>query len=102
MLRYTELKRDRQKFLTFTGLTLKEFKSWLPAFTAAYRCQYESHQRLIGRKRERKVGGGRRGRLDTIEQKLLFILVYQKVYPHCEHTLEARGVSQSHARRQHA
>jgi hypothetical protein len=81
MLQYRELKRDRQKFLAFTGLTHKEFKSLLPAFTAAYRCQYESHQTLTGRKRKRKVGGGRRGRLDTLEQKLLFILVYQKVYP---------------------
>lgn len=81
MLEYKTLKRDRRKFLALTGLTLKEFKSLLPSFTEEYCRKYASDKTLVGKKRQREVGGGRRARLDTPEQKLLFILVYQKTYP---------------------
>jgi hypothetical protein len=81
MLEYRMLKRDRRKFLALTGLTLKEFKSLLPAFTEAYRRKYASNKTLAGKKRKRQVGGGRRAVLATPEQKLLFMLVYQKAYP---------------------
>jgi hypothetical protein len=81
MVEYAVLKRNRRKFLALTGLTVKEFKTLLPPFSEAYRRRYESHRRLAGRQRRRCLGGGRRGQLDTPEQKLLFILVYQKTYP---------------------
>jgi len=81
MLEYAVLKRDRRKFLALTGLTVKEFKSLLPPFNEAYHRKYESHGTLAGHRRRRRIGGGRRGQLDTPEQKLLFILVYQKTYP---------------------
>jgi len=81
MLEYTVLKRDRRKFLALTGLTVKEFGSLLPPFSEAYRRTYERHETLVGHKRRRRIGGGRRGQLDTPEQKLLFIWVYQKTYP---------------------
>lgn len=81
MLDYIKLKRDRRKFLALTGLTLKEFKALLPAFAEAYRRRYRRGKTLVGRKRKRQLGGGRRGLLRTGEQKLLFILVYQKTYP---------------------
>ena len=81
MLEYQMLKRDRRKFLALTGLTLKEFKALLPPFIEAYRLKYLSHKTLAGKKRKRQVGGGRRGRLASPEQKLLFILVYLKAYP---------------------
>jgi hypothetical protein len=75
------LKRDRRRFLALTGLTVKEFKSLLLPFSEAYHRKYESHATLAGHQRRRRGGGGRRGQLDTPEQKLLFILVYQKTYP---------------------
>jgi len=81
MLEYTHLKRNPRKFLALTGLTVKEFKVLLPAFSEAYRNKYESDKTLAGRKRKRQVGGGRMGQLKTAEQKLLFILVHQKTYP---------------------
>ena len=81
MLEYTNLKRNRRRFLALTGLTPKEFRALLPSFGEAYRCQYEGPKTLAGRKRKRSVGGGRDSMLTTIEQKLLFILVYQKTYP---------------------
>ena len=81
MLEYAQLKRDRRKFLALTGLTLREFRALLPEFSEAYQRRYESAKTRAGRKRKRQVGGGRTGKLSTIEQKLLFILVYQKTYP---------------------
>jgi len=95
MLEYTALKRERRKFLALTGLTLKEFNSLLPAFVKAYERRYASGQTVAGRKRQRRIGGGRRGSLATAEQKLLFILVYQKTYPLQVVLGELFGLSQS-------
>lgn len=65
----------------------------LPAFTEAYRQRYRSDKTLAGLRRKRSVGGGRRGRLDTVEQKMLFILVYVKIYPLQEVMGELFGMS---------
>jgi hypothetical protein len=81
MIEYRALKRERRKFLALTGLTRKEFTALLSAFVEAYRHRYASERMLAGRKRKRRIGAGRRGRLATVEQKLLFIVVYQKTYP---------------------
>lgn len=81
MLEYAKLKQNRRRLLALTGLTLKEFKALLPSFTEAYQRVAESEKTLAGHKRTRLVGGGRTGRLEAPEQKLLFILVYQKTYP---------------------
>ncbi len=81
MLQYTIVKRDERKFLALTGLTDKEFNALLPAFTKAYLQTTPQHKTRGGQKRTRRLGGGRRGQLSTLEQKLFFILVYQKTYP---------------------
>lgn len=81
MLDYTELKRDRRRLLALTGLTLKEFTALLPPFVEAYGRTYGGDEAVAGEKRQRLAGGGCRGILATLEQKLLFILVYQKTYP---------------------
>ncbi len=97
MIEYKALKKDRRKFLALTGLTLKEFKTLLPAFAEAYGHQYSGPKTLAGKKRKRQVGGGRRGRLAVTEQKLLFMLVYLKTYPLQVVMGELFGVSQSAA-----
>jgi hypothetical protein len=97
MLEYAILKRDRRKFLAFTGLTIKEFKLLLPTFAKAYRQMSEGEKTLAGQRRHRQVGGGRRGQLGDIEQKLLFILVYQKTYPLQVVMGELFGISQAAA-----
>jgi hypothetical protein len=80
VLEYQRLKKNRRKFLALTGLTLKEFHMLLPVFSELYeQARVDTTQR--GRVRQRAVGGGRKGQLQTAEQKLLFILVYQKAYP---------------------
>lgn len=81
MLEYTTLKGDSRKLLALTGLTRKEFEALLPAFRKAYERHHPSDKTLTGQPRQRERGGGRRGVLGSMEQKLLFILVYQKTYP---------------------
>ena len=93
MIEYGEVRHDRRKFLALTGLTLREFQILLPAFTEAY-CDATAS---AGRKRLRQFGGGRRGQLPTSEQKLLFILVYQKTYPLQVVMGELFGIGQSAA-----
>jgi hypothetical protein len=81
MITCSALQSDRREFLALTGLTLKEFRLLLNAFTAAYDRQYPKDRTLNGRPRRRCAGGGRKGVLSPPEQKLLFLLVYLKTYP---------------------
>jgi hypothetical protein len=50
----------------------------LPAFESAYHALYPLNQTAEGKTRQRLPGGGTKGTLRTVEDKLLFILVYQK------------------------
>jgi len=97
MLEYTQLKRNPRKFLALTGLTVKEFKALLPVFAKAYQNKYEGNKTLARRKRKRQIGGGRKGQLNTAEQKLLCILVHQKTYPLQVVLGELFGLSQASA-----
>jgi len=81
VLEYTQLKKQRRKFLALTGLTPKEFRLLLPVFFEIYEEARAGDTTQRGTVRQRMVGGGRKGRLRRVEQKLLFILVYQKAYP---------------------
>jgi hypothetical protein len=80
VLEYKRLKKQRRKLLALTGLTPKEFSLLLPVFSELYE-QARADTTQSGTVRRRAVGGGRKGQLHTPEQKLLFILVYQKAYP---------------------
>lgn len=81
MLTYEELKGNPRKFVSFTSLTPDEFDLLLPAFERAYLRKYPVSKTKTGNERKRKAGAGRKGSLASIEQKLLFALVYQKSYP---------------------
>src|SRR5512139_974000 len=97
MLTYDELKENRRKFVSFTSLTPEEFNGLLPAFERAYLKEYPYSKTKAGDKRKRKAGGGRKGSLAGIEQKLLFALVYQKSYPLQSVMGELFGMGQSQA-----
>jgi hypothetical protein len=99
MVTFTELRRDRRKFLALTGLTLSEFHLLLPAFARASERLYLPDRTLAGRPRQRFPGGGRRGALHAPEQKLLFLLVYLKTYPLQAVLGELFGLSQSRVNR---
>ena len=79
-LRYDNLKDKPEAFLAFTGLNTKEFQILLHAFTLAWE-HYVQQNNLPAELRQRDYGGGRKARLETCEDKLLFILVYFKTYP---------------------
>lgn len=81
MLTYDELKDKAREFLAATGLTREEFDHLLPAFTTAYDTLYPADQTAAGKPRRRRSGGGSKGSLHQMKDKLLFILVYQKTYP---------------------
>jgi hypothetical protein len=97
MLTYEELKANPRKFLSLTSLTPEEFADLLPAFEQAYQKRYPASQTVAGKRRKRKAGAGRKGSLENIEQKLLFILVYQKSYPLQAVLAELFGLSQGRA-----
>lgn len=81
MLTYTTIQNRPREFLAATGLTHAEFARLLPAFATAYAALYPSDQTLEGKPRQRQVGGGATGALPQMEDKLLFILVFQKPNP---------------------
>src|SRR5438445_10886153 len=81
MLSYDKLKDKLREFLAATGLTLAEFERLVPAFQAAYTNTYPPDLTYEGNARQRCAGGGAKGTLPSFEDKLLFIMVYQKTNP---------------------
>ena len=81
MLTYSTLQDRPREFLAATGLTHDEFARVLPAFAAAYVLLYPPDKTWEGKARQRQSGGGAQGVLPQMEDKLLFILVYQKTNP---------------------
>jgi len=78
-LTYARLKEQPKKLLALTGLTRAEFDDLLVAFDKVSQPSATLTQQ--GRPRQRRVGGGRKATLPLAEDRLLFILVYQKTYP---------------------
>lgn len=72
------------------GVTRDEFFKVLPVFS---KCLVE-HRIQLTPNRQRIVGGGRKGDLPTDEDKLLYILMYVKLYP----TYDALAVLTNHYR----
>jgi hypothetical protein len=60
-----------------TGLNRKAFEILLEQFRQVYFAEFDKRETP----RKRKMGGGRKGRLKTIKQKLFYILFYFKCYP---------------------
>lgn len=81
MLSYNNLKDNAREFLAATGLTAAEFERLLPTFQAAYQKTYPPELTQAAKPRQRQVGGGAKGSLPLMEDKLLFVLVYQKTNP---------------------
>lgn len=72
------------------GVSIEEFNKLLPTFR---QCLQE-HRIHLRPNRQRAVGGGRKGDLPTNEDKLLYILLYMKLYP----TYDALAVLTNHYR----
>jgi len=97
MLSYNKLQDRPRDFLAATSLTLDEFQQLLPAFQSAYEQRYPYELTRAGKPRQRRAGGGAKGVLQSFEDKLLFILIYQKTNPlQTMHALQF-GLSQPQA-----
>src|SRR5258706_11072288 len=81
MLTYKELKNKPRELLAAAGLKQDEFEGVLKVFAESYQERYTGQQTVTGQVRQRGQGGGHQGKLRQMEDKLLFILVYQKTYP---------------------
>ena len=79
MLHYEKLKNNETVFLSVTSVTVFEFQVLLVAFAEAF--AEVAHLSANGEPRFRRKGGGKRGKLPKLEDKLLFILSYTKNYP---------------------
>jgi len=80
MITYDIVKRNAKLLLTLTGFLPLEFEIFLVTFEKAWN-DYIVKTHVVGKIRKRKYGGGRIPALKNIEDKLLFILIYMKLYP---------------------
>jgi Helix-turn-helix of DDE superfamily endonuclease len=75
--------RDERQLKALTGLSHAEFNHLLPVFSEVYTAQ--QHQKyaegVVSGTRTRQPGGGAKGKLPTMADKLLFVLYYYKTYP---------------------
>ena len=75
--------RDDRQMKALTGLSQAQFADLLPVFSEIYRSTPGTHVRKRGDAgtRRRKPGGGSKGHLPTMPEKLQFVLYYDKTYP---------------------
>ena len=81
MISYEGLKERPHLFKSVTGLTSAAFRELLPAFQRAFEVDLEQRDTQRASPRQRGRGGGRKGALLSLEDKLIFILFYFRVYP---------------------
>lgn len=81
MIHFAQLNNKPAMLKCLTGLSVEGFLALLPAFTVAYEADLarRDKQRSVVRQRER--GAGQKGALPRLEDKLVFILFYFRVYP---------------------
>ena len=80
MLSYHDLKPNPRVLRAFTSLDPEEFAILLMPFEKAWQ-NYINRYYIHKKSRKRRYGGGRTPPLGAIEDTLLFILFYVKVYP---------------------
>ncbi len=97
MLRYHQIANDERRVLSLTSLTPKEFTDLVPLFATSF-YEYLDEQTVEGYERVgRRYVPYRNSTLPTMEDKLLFILVYLKQAPTQEVQGSLFGMRQSKA-----
>lgn len=79
MLSYSKVEGKSYILRSLTGLNPEEFEELLKSFDLAW--QEYIQQEYIEKPRARRYGGGRVAELSSSADKLLFILVYFRLYP---------------------
>jgi hypothetical protein len=75
--------RDDRQMRSLTGLSQQQFAHLTNEFERDYRAYLQAHyaEGLAKGTRQRRLGGGRKGKLPRVKDKLFFTLVYFKTYP---------------------
>src|SRR3989442_3394488 len=75
--------RDDRQMKALTGLSQTQFDHLLPVFNDLYQAaqQHTYENGVASGTRRRKPGGGSKGKLPTMADKLQFVLYYYKTYP---------------------
>ena len=75
--------RDDRQMKALTGLSQDQFDHLLPVFSDMYQgSQQKTYEEgMASGTRRRKPGGGSKGKLPTMAEKLQFVLYYYKTYP---------------------
>lgn len=94
-MQYSPLKTKPRTLRSLTGLNPSEFEALLPSFEAGW--ERFVTERFKQAPRKRAYGAGRKEHLKSTEDKLLFILVYFRVYPTQEVQGYLFGMSQAQA-----
>jgi len=76
---YRELRNKPRVLCSLTGLRVQEFEALLPSFGQAW--DDFVADTFGGAGRQRALGAGRKPRLSELADKLLFILMYFRLYP---------------------
>jgi hypothetical protein len=76
MTSYTRLSQKPTQFHALTGYTLAEFHALLPAFVASFQAYVQEYTLPGKKRRQRRYTTYRNSPLPTMEDKLLFILMY--------------------------
>jgi hypothetical protein len=80
MISLEEAKRMDRLMRATTSLTVAEFTKLAEQFDRHWE-SLRGKRTVAGAARQRRPGGGRKGCLNSAEQKLFFILLYYKAYP---------------------
>src|ERR671937_650654 len=75
--------RDDRQMKALTGLSQAQFDHLLPVFSAIYQAtqQHTYETGVASGTRRRKLGGGSKGKLPTMAERLQCVLYYYKTYP---------------------
>ena len=81
MMQIDKILKNERLTLALTGLTPEEFLDLLESFTKTWDELKLKDYRRHRKERARRPGGGRKGFLRDMQDKLFFILFYYKCYP---------------------
>jgi len=75
--------RDDRQMRSLTGLSQQQFSNLTAEFEKDYQAyRHELYAESLAKgTRQRRLGGGRKGKLPRVKDKLFFTLVYFKTYP---------------------
>src|SRR6476620_121721 len=91
--------RDDRQMKALTGLSQAQFDHLLLAFSEIYRAtQQQTYEEGVeAGTRRRHPGGGSKGKLPTMAEKLQFVLYYYKTYPSFDGLATQFGMARSKA-----